>query len=800
MASNSTPSIAAKLQPAVPSDPRQAPANDWRRAFAGLPAWAGLQLAEQAFDYWVDACQRSVLLLDVMRQRGNSHFEHIAQRTPNVLNFKFELVMSGRALERPVNYGLLRIVPPADVKIDPRKRPFIVFDPRAGHGPGIGGMKHDSEIGVALANGHSCYFVGFVPDPISGQTVEDVCHAEALFVRKVVERHPESEGKPCLIGNCQAGWQIMMMAATEPDLVGPLVLAGSPLSYWAGVHGKNPMRYLGGLLGGTWLTSLTGDLGHGIFDGAYLVTNFENLNPANTYWQKTYNVYSRVDTEAPRYLEFEKWWGSPVLLNAAEMQYIADELFVGNRLTSGEIYTSEDVRIDLRNIKSPIIVFCSWGDNITPPQQALHWILDLYESDDDLAAGGQTIVYALHQSIGHLGIFVSAKVATKEHEEFTQAMDLIDVLPPGLYEAVITEKGPDTIRPELVAGNYLVRFEARSLSDIRAIGGNDAEDDLRFATVARVSEINQGLYRSCLSPIVRSVSTDQTAEWLRDMHPHRIRYGALSDRNPLMRPVGELADLVRANRRPVDRENPFVALQEAVSQQIVDALDTYRDTRDRLLEAAFMMVYGSPLLQAMVGLRSDAATARRSIGRDLAREAAAAKLTAELKERIERGGLREAVVRALIYIALGRAEPSVDERCFAVLRQFRADQPGDSRMTLAEFKEMVREQYLLLRIDEQRAMAALPTLLAGEATDRSSILELIRRIVWAAGDPSIGIETRFKQVEALLEGRSTAALPGPAGEAWKVVAASSLPASRASGKSGRKDARDVKVRGSPDQA
>ena len=51
---------------------------------------------------------------------------------------------------------------------DPRKRPFIVVDPRAGHGPGIGGMKQDSEIGVALAAGHPCYFVGFLPEPVPG--------------------------------------------------------------------------------------------------------------------------------------------------------------------------------------------------------------------------------------------------------------------------------------------------------------------------------------------------------------------------------------------------------------------------------------------------------------------------------------------------------------------------------------------------------------------------------------------------------------------------------------------------------
>jgi hypothetical protein len=101
----------------------------------------------------------------------------------------------------------------------------------------------------------------------------------------------------------------MMMAAMNPDLPGPIVLAGAPLSYWAGVHGKNPMRYLGGLLGGSWLTTLTGDIGHGKFDGAWLVSNFESNNPANTLWKKPYNVYAKVDTEGPRFLDFEKWWG-----------------------------------------------------------------------------------------------------------------------------------------------------------------------------------------------------------------------------------------------------------------------------------------------------------------------------------------------------------------------------------------------------------------------------------------------------------------------------------------------------------
>ena len=718
--------------------------------------WAGMRLAQQAFDYWTDACQRSVLFLDIMRQRGNNYFERAGEQVPNVLHFQFEPVMSGRDLPRRVNYGLVRIVPPADVTIDPRKQPFIVFDPRAGQGPGIGGMKHDSEIGVALANGHPCYFVGFLPDPVSGQTVEDVCRAEAAFVQKVGELHPDAECKPCLVGNCQAGWQIMMMSAIRPDLVGPIILAGAPLSYWAGVHGKNPMRYLGGLLGGTWLTSLTGDLGNGIFDGSYCVENFENLNPANTLWQKNYNVYSKVDTEAPRFLEFEKWWGNPVLLNAAEMQYIADELFVGNKLTSGEICTSDGARIDLRNIKSPIVVFCSWGDNITPPQQALDWILDLYGSEKEIAANGQTIIYALHQTIGHLGIFVSAKVATKEHEEFARTIDIIDVLPPGLYEAVITDKRPDTARPELVSGNYLVRFEARTLDDIRALGGNDTEDDLRFATVARVSELNQSVYRTLVSPMVRAMVTEQSADWLRQMHPHRLRYEAFSDKNPLLRPMRELAESARANRRPVSADNPFLAMQEAVSQQIVQALDAYSDARDWWTETFFMTVYGSPMVQAMVGLRSDDAAPRRGIGRDVTREAAVHKLAAELEAHVERGGLCEAVVRALLYVGLGSPQPAVDERAFAVLRRIRAEHPESGLLSLAQFKELVKEQYLMLRIDQERAIAALPKLLPADAKDREAALAVIRRVASAAGEPTGEAKTRLARIEALF-----AAATGP---------------------------------------
>src|SRR5262245_41635894 len=132
-----------------------------------------LGLFAPVIEYMTDAAQRSVLFWDVMRQRGNQYREHLAETAPHVLDSAVELIMDGRTLERPVNYALARIVPPKSVEIVPTYRPFVVVDPRAGHGPGIGGFKADSEIGVALKAGHPCYFIGFLPEPMPGQTIED---------------------------------------------------------------------------------------------------------------------------------------------------------------------------------------------------------------------------------------------------------------------------------------------------------------------------------------------------------------------------------------------------------------------------------------------------------------------------------------------------------------------------------------------------------------------------------------------------------------------------------------------------
>lgn len=687
------------------------PESSWAR-------WASdpLALTQAATQYAVDAWQRALLYADVQRQRGNQYREHLQEQVPHVLQFQAELVMSGKDLPRPVNYGLVRIVPPEGVRVEPDKRPFVVIDPRAGHGPGIGGFKPDSEVGAALRAGHPCYFVGFTPDPVPGQTIEDVTRAQAAFVRKVAALHPGSEGKPAVIGNCQAGWQVLMAAALWPELFGPIIVAGAPLSYWAG---DNPMRYGGGLTGGSWLTALTGDVGNGRFDGAWLVQNFENLNPANTWWTKQYNLYSNVDTEAERYLGFEKYWGGYVFLNDVEMQWIVDNLFIGNKLSTAQLLTSDGMRIDLRNIRSPIVVFSSYGDNITPPAQALGWITDLYRDDNDVLGHDQTIVFATHDSIGHLGIFVSGSVGAREHRKFASAIDQIDLLPAGIYRATVDD-APDCKR--LQDDPQLLSIHSSCVEEVRGIVQPDPESERRFAAAARMSEINLALYRGALQPWVRAFSTSQSARWLQAWHPIRLSYEAWSDVHPLAPLVQEQAEQAREQRQPVAQDNPFLQLQRVFSDAMVHTLDQYRDRRDGIYAITFDTLFELPWIQALAGhAPGDAVPARPHPGASPEHLAFLRQATAQIEAKLDQGGLPEAALRALFYVFKQRAQ--VDERLHHhAVTLLERDQFEPA--AFGAFRTLIREQALVLAYHGDAAIDAIARLL--QNTDAESIRAVAR--------------------------------------------------------------------------
>ena len=596
--------------------------------------------------YVADAAQRSVLFWDILRERGNNYIEHKKEGTPPLLAFQWEMISDGRTFEHPVNYALIRIVPPDGVKVDDTKRPFIIVDPRAGHGPGIGGFKKESEVGVALEFGHPVYFVIFFPEPEPGQTILDVCAAETKFLDTVVKRHPKSP-KPTIYGNCQGGWASMMIAANDPDKVGSIVINGAPMSYWSGSwsegEGENPMRYSGGLLGGSWLSLFASDMGNGKFDGAYLVENFENLNPGNTNWSKYYNVWKNVDTEKERFLEFEKWWGGYFLMNEEEIRWIVDNLFVGNKLARGDVKGAPGTYIDLKAIRSPIVIFSSKGDNITPPQQAINWIADVYSSTAEIKANGQVIVGLVQEDVGHLGIFVSGKIAQKEHTEIIEALDYIEMLRPGLYVMELQEtsgKGKD---------RYLSSFREVRLEDMRSLNRLERKDEKPFEVVAEVSQLNEKAYSLFGRPIVKSMVNEKTADLARNLHPLRAQRWFFSDFNPVMWPVAAMAQAVKAGRKPVEPGNPWNKLEAIGSEMITASWNLYRDLRDAASESAFFQIYGSMIALGAAGdVKPGQPVGKRPDSRELpfVKEALAA---------IDKGGYPEALARIGEEAAKGRS-------------------------------------------------------------------------------------------------------------------------------------------------
>jgi hypothetical protein len=713
----------------------------------------GSGLVGQAWDYWFDRAQRTVLLLDVMRERGNATLGHSEQGKPALLTFESEMILDGRTFDRPANYALLKVKPRAHQQIDPKKRPYIIVDPRAGHGPGVGGFKEDSQIGMAMRAGHACYLVTFFPEPVPGQTIADVHHVETIFVHHVRTLHADAN-KPVVIGNCQGGWAVAILCAGAPEDFGPIMLTGAPLSYWAGAEGDSPLRYLGGLIGGSWSPSLVGDLGNGKFDGANLVTNFEMMNPGNSLWSKNYSLFRNIDTEAKRYLEFEKWWGGYFLSNIEEVRFILNELFTGNKLAQGRLVqeTGQDA-IDLRNIRSPIIVFCSWGDTITPPAQALHWILDTYPSDEDLLANEQTIIYMLHQTVGHLGIFVSGDVNRKEHAEVVRTLEMVEMLPPGLYEMTISDREPGHADDELIAHRYSVKFAERKLQDIRDMGGTP-KDEKPFEAVARLSEINEGLYLRFISPWVRMLANEPTAALVRTLHPGRVRQHVFSDRvNPAMSSVQVVAEEVRKNRRPVSDDNVFVALEQTFSDSLVRSFNLFRDVRDASQEVMFKAIFEQPIVQRALGVTGDRNTAR---GDETQRRTLMAAKIVALKAREVQGGTLEAFVRICAYIHEG--QPAAEERGFRALKQIYDEAHEDTRKTLVEFKDAVREQTFLVRLDEEHALETL-TVLLKDTEHRLATMHAVRRMEKAMGPLDAEREARIRRVEEMLGVVEPAALP-----------------------------------------
>ncbi len=570
----------------TPTPSRSRQQQDWQDLAEWLraaPRWDFTRPWTDWLGYTLDAGQRWLIFLDAMRKAANTMRSREGSDESPLLSFEHELILDARTFDRPANYALARILPPDWATIDAEKPPVVVFDPRAGNGPGIGGFRQDSEVGMALREGFPTYFVLFFPEPCPHQTLEDVELAEVRFLEEIRRRHPKADF-PVLYGNCQAGWAVAMLGADRPDVCGPIITSGAPLSYWAGGVGSHPMRVAGALTGGEWWVSYLSDLGGGRFDGAWLLHNFEQFNPARTLFKKYYDLFRDIDSEEERFLQFERWWTSFYHFTEEEMGWIVRNLFVGNRLEQGHLDYGEGHQIDLRKLEDPIVVFTSRGDNITPPEQSLHWILRVYGSTEELKRHGQRIIYLVHPEVGHLGIFVSAEVARREHRAIIENLERFPQLAPGLYELVIQRETGET---DPKKAQFEVTFVERRVEDVCHPG-----EQRSFESMDRLSRGLAAAYRLFARPWIQPLVSQGLAARLGALHPARFLRTLFSEQvNPMMAAVAPLAQLARTHRRKASADNAYLVAERQWAEHLFRLIDTGKAASNTASEVAFRWLF-----------------------------------------------------------------------------------------------------------------------------------------------------------------------------------------------------------------
>jgi hypothetical protein len=325
-------------------------------------------------------------------------------------------------------------------------------------------------------------------------------------------------------------------------------------------------------------------------------------------------------------------------------------------------------------------------------------------------------------------------------------MDVIDCLPPGLYEMVISPRPADVPPNGFVTGDWIARFEERTLDDIRALGRNSPEDDRAFAAVARLSELNLSIYRTFMQPLVRAIVNQPVADLARSLNPLRLSYTIFADSNPWMKGVQKLAVSVATARNPAAADNPFVALQNQVSDQTIATLDACRAVRDQLAEQMFFGFYGSPFVQALLGL-NDANEVRPFPGTSPEQLAARRRQADAYDAKLQSGGFDEALMRAVLYVIA--AERMIDQRCALALNVARQQV---MHLSLAEFKTLVREQFFVLQLEREHAVDALLSLVP-KPDARKELLKQVRAIVGAGDAQTAAERDRLTRLSQLLSVR-----------------------------------------------
>ncbi len=110
------------------------------------------------------------------------------------------------------------------------------------------------------------------------------------------------------------------------------------------------------------------------------------------------------------------------------------------------------------------------------------------------------------------------------------------------------------------------------------------------------------------------------------------------------------------------------------------------------------------------------------------------------------------MARALLYV--GAARGGADERGFTAIRRLRAVKDGGPQMTLADFKALIREQFLMLLMDQEATLQAIPNLLPADEDTRRRGLAALHEVLSARGEMSGEAADRWQRVTRSVRHRS----------------------------------------------
>lgn len=353
----------------------------------------------------------------------------------------------------------------------------------------------------------------------------------------------------------------------------------------------------------------------------------------------------------------------------------------------------------------------------------------------------------IHEQVGHLGIFVSSKIANHEHTGIASIMDMIEVLPPSLYEMEINHidgRGQEK--------TFSIDLKRRTFQDLRQAIGEHRTDEELFKAVHRYSMSQTQAYEHNLRPLVKAMSNETSAQVLRTMHPLRLQRSIWSSKNPLAVAASSLSQIVTSNldkkrsddfvpvqkpkgkhypsavyaqvRLPaiesIRQDNLFLQVEKMFVDSIKITLDFWRDWQGRYTENLFFGIWSMPWFREY----GERVGSRRLLDKASLHELPTVE---EALTKIAEGGFNEAVVRMMILCNIV-ADDNIDRDQLVRLTEVLTQQKPFIYLLNTELATMIHMQTLILRFAEDESIKALSTMLQTKA-ERIDALKLVRYVV-----------------------------------------------------------------------